>query len=175
MESSGSTFDIGFYFQTMMNNLREFFYQKISEMEAYQDAQAAEIEALTNKLIAMGILVIVLIIVILIIVVTIKVSKGRKRRNELEAAEDRLRREEQRLRKERKYYEAQNRAMQQGYPQQEDFPQEICNYPQGCSTHGWRQPQIVPDRESKEVRERASRTTQYVGKVTGKKDDYDWL
>ncbi len=62
MESSGSTFDIGFYFQTMMNNLREFFYQKISEMEAYQNAQAAEIEALTNKLIAMSILAIVLII-----------------------------------------------------------------------------------------------------------------
>ena len=175
MESSGSTFDIGFYFQTILNNLREFFYQKIAEMEAFQDAQAAEIEALTTKLIVLGILAIALVFIILIIVIALKVGKGRKRREEIEAAEERLRREERRLKRERQYYEAQNRAMQHGHPQQEFCSQENLNYPHSCSNHGWRQPQIVPERESKEVRDRASRTTQYIGNVSREKDDFDWL
>lgn len=179
MESNGSTFEIGFYFQTLINNLREFFYQKIAEMEAFQDAQAAEIEALTTKLIVIGILAIALVIVIIIMIIAIRVSKGRRKRREMEAVEASLRREEQRLREERKRYEAQNRAMQRSYPQQEDLFEQECRLPQGCPRQGFArqssppQPRIIPERESKEVRERAGRTTQYIGNVTGNKGDND--
>ncbi len=54
--------------------------------------------------------------------------------------------------KERKYYEAQNRARQQVILHRRIFLKRYVTI-RGCSTHGWRQPQIVPDRESKEVRE----------------------
>lgn len=107
-----STFDIGFYFNNLMNNMREFFYEKLSQMEAYQNAQAQEIEELTNKIITMGILLVVAIVAIIILIICFKINKSQKQKRriaEMEEMEERLIREEERLRRERMYYESRNR------------------------------------------------------------------
>ena len=90
--------------QQYVKNIREFFEQKLTEMQMFQDRQAAEIEALTNRIMVLGMVVILLIVVIIILAIVLKSSSKRKKRKELEEREEELKREERRLREERRRF-----------------------------------------------------------------------
>ena len=168
-----STLDIGYLISTYTQSIREFFQQKIAELEAFSDYQAQQIEELTNKVIMLGILAIVMIVAFIVLMICLKAGKRRRRREELEEAEERLRREEQRLREERLFYESRRRDMQQGgnyYDvgyDYDDLGYRDENYGRREYRNEW-----TPKRESKEVRRRADRETQYI-KRPEDFDDYD--
>ncbi|MCI7145096.1 MAG: hypothetical protein MR991_01380 [Clostridiales bacterium] len=182
---SESTLDIGYLISTYTQSLREFFRQKIAELEAFSDYQAQQIEDLTNKVMMLGLLALLLIVAIIVVSICFKVSRKRKKKARLEEAEERLRREEQRLREERRYYEAQRRNMQQGYGPQgydgyggyDDLGYRDDRYGRDEYRDEW-SPQkkkrsvirdYFPEREPKEVRQRAERETTYISRP----DDFD--
>ncbi len=91
-----------------IQDLREYFEQKLLEMEMFRDSQAQEIEALTNKLMALGIIAAILVIFIIVLLIILSGSRKRKkkrklleREEELYRREEELRRQEQRLREHR--------------------------------------------------------------------------
>ena len=81
-----------------IQDLREYFEQKLIEMEMFQDRQAQEIEELTDKLMALGTIAVILVIVIIVLIILLSASRKRKKRRKFEEREEELRREEQRLR-----------------------------------------------------------------------------
>lgn len=101
--------------QQYIKNIKEFFYQKLSEMEALQDRQAAEIDELTDKVMILGFLAILLFIVIIILVIVIGHGRKKRKRKDLERREEELRRQEERLREERYNLEQERIRANQGY------------------------------------------------------------
>lgn len=166
-----STFDLGFFISTYTQSLREFFQQKIAELEAFSDYQSQQIEDLANKVMFLGFLAILLIIAIIVIIIVFKVSRKRRKKAELREAEERLRREEMRLREERMYYEAQRRNMEQGG--------YMPGY--GYDNMGYRDDKYGrdeyidewnPKKSRREMRRRADSETTYVNRPFDD-DDYD--
>lgn len=88
-----------------IQDLREYFEQKLLEMEMFRESQAQEIDELTDKLMALGTIVVILVIVIIVLLIVLRGSRKRRkkrklaeREEELFRREEELRREEQRLR-----------------------------------------------------------------------------
>lgn len=158
--------DVGFLIQQYLNNIREYFAQKLSEMEAFQDRQAAEIEALTNKLLIMGVIAIVLVVVIIILLIVLKSGNKRRKRREMEEREDRLRREEQRLREDRMRFEEEMIKRQQRVEPGQMQIDHCQAAPEGSSSrkeYGTPSKRSYPGRQNdKEAREWANRETRYL-------------
>lgn len=83
-----------------IQDLREYFEQKLIEMEMFQDRQAQEIEELTDKLMALGTIAVILVIVIIVLIILLSVSRKRKKRRKFEEREEELFRREEELRRE---------------------------------------------------------------------------
>ena len=82
-----------------IQDLREYFEQKLIEMEMFQDRQAQEIEELTDKLMALGTIAVILVIVIIVLIILLSVSRKRKKRRKFKEREEELFRREEELRR----------------------------------------------------------------------------
>ena len=154
--------------QQYLKNIREFFSQKLAEMQMLQDRQASEIEALTNKIMALGIIVALLIIVIIILAIILKSSRKRRKRRELEEREEEIKREERRLREERRKFAEQHEQQvrrAQAWPERSGKPATVWpEKPDNTASVEYGQPsrRKYPGRQDdKAMRDEANRETQY--------------
>lgn len=146
-----------------IQDLREYFEQKLAQMEMFQNQQANEIEELTDKLMALGTIAVILVIVIIILLIVLSGSRKRRKKRKYEEREEELLRREQELRRRELLLKEQSR--------QERVPDEWPPKETGeadYSRYGHPSRRVYPGRgNDKEMKESANRETVYY-------NDDDW-
>ena len=183
------------FMQEHFQGVIDALYEKIAQLQSMSDAQAYQIEEMTNKLVMAGMIIALLITLIIILIIILCIRSHKKKKKAAKGMSKRqLKKHDEELEKEfynKGYSQAIRDARSQGFqqPQQPQYdpyaqPQQPAE-PQYFDPHEFEEPYDPNynnefghyDPESKGVKHRASRTTQYIDMPNGgeyRKDD-DWF